>query len=125
YPAGEIGSESFETLYAVASHHAATGQVQRAVGVYEELLGHMVTASPKSLTSLDAALDLSHIYESYARLSRRAGKPELAAGLEARRLNLWRYWESRLPGNGFIRRQLDAAAKPVPRRIAPSEIQLS
>jgi hypothetical protein len=82
----------------------------------------MVTASPKSLTSLDAAVDLSHIYEAYARLRRHKGNTELASGLEARRLNLWRYWDSRLPGNGFIHRQLDAAAKPVPWRAAPSGI---
>jgi tetratricopeptide (TPR) repeat protein len=125
YPADEIGSESFETLYAVASHDAATGQVQRAAGVYEELLGHMVTASPKSLTSLDAAVDLSHVYEAYARLRRAEGKIDLASDLETRRLHLWRYWDSRLPGNGFVRRQLDAGAKPVPGRIAPSGIQLS
>jgi hypothetical protein len=70
----------------------------------------MAAANSKSMTSLDAALDLSHVYEAYARLRRRAGQTGLASALEDRRLNLWRYWDARVPGNGFIRRQLKAAA---------------
>jgi hypothetical protein len=110
YPADEIGSESFEALLAVAGQEAATGHVQCAAEVLEELVRHMAAANSKSMTRLDAALDLSHVYEAYARLRRRAGQTGLASALEDRRLNLWRYWDARVPGNGFIRRQLKAAA---------------
>jgi hypothetical protein len=31
--------------------------------------------------------------------------------MDARRLQLWRHWDARLPHNGFIDRQLQAAKK--------------
>jgi len=112
YPAEKIkaGSEADDTLSALANHEAETGNVARALEVYQELLDRIGAAKPKPETILQDAVHLSRIYAAKAVLHRRAGQDELASALEAHRLELWRHWERELPKNSFVLRQL--AAKP-------------
>jgi|HubBroStandDraft_6_1064221.scaffolds.fasta_scaffold195499_3 hypothetical protein len=37
---------------------------------------------------------------------------EVRAELESLRLELWRHWDTKLPNNLFVRRQLEAARQP-------------
>ena len=112
YPADKIepGSETSNTLCALADHEAETGNGARAIEVYQELLDRVEASSPKQETILQEAVQLSRIYAAKAVLHRRAGQADLASALEARRIELWRHWERQLPNNAFVLRQL--AAKP-------------
>jgi hypothetical protein len=55
---------------------------------------------------------LSLLYESLGRLNRRIGNVLKADAATARRLALWQYWDQKLPGNAFVRRQLLAISPP-------------
>jgi hypothetical protein len=92
----------------MADHEATTGNVSRAIEVYEELLRKI----PKSNTKLDVAVDLTRVYVAFARLYRGARRIDLASALDARRLELWRQWQVRLPHSSFVRQQLNAANEP-------------
>lgn len=111
YPAEQInlGSETDEALRALADYEAGTGNVRRAAELCQELLKRVFAGGPRPETNLADAVDLSNIYRSAAPLHRRAGQADLAAALEARRLELWQHWDSKLPNNAFVRRQLEAA----------------
>ena len=114
YPAKqiELGSEADEALRALADYEAGSGNMRRAAEIYQELLERVFAANPKPETSLADAVDLSNIYRAAAPLHRRAGQADLAAALEAHRLELWQRWDSKLPNNAFVRRQLEAARLP-------------
>jgi hypothetical protein len=57
-------------------------------------------------------VELSRIYRSMAALQRRNERIDLAAGLDARRLELWQHWDRKLPGNAFVHRQIAAIRVP-------------
>jgi hypothetical protein len=46
------------------------------------------------------------MYIGMADAYRHAGEAAKAAALDQRRMDLWRQWDLKLPGNGFIKRQL-------------------
>ena len=79
--------------------------------IYEELLGKVMSSDPAPETSLTDAIQLSRVYACMGELNRRIGRDDRASALEARRLDLWRRWDARLPNNAFVHRQLDAAAR--------------
>jgi tetratricopeptide (TPR) repeat protein len=99
-------------LSALADHEADTGNVGRAIEVYEELLDGIGTSGAKLEVNLADAADLSRIWGSMAVLYRRIGQPDLAAALESRRLKLWRQWDRKLPNNPFVLRQIAAKSFP-------------
>jgi serine/threonine protein kinase len=112
YPAGRIdlGSPAADTLRAQAEYEAA-GDARRGAALYEELLRLIFAANPKPDTDLEEAVELSNIYTAAAPVYRRAGKADLAAGLEARHLDLWQLWDNRLPNNSFVQRHLESARR--------------
>lgn len=112
YPAEqiELGSEADDTLRALADHEAARGKIQRAVEIYQELLDKILAGKPKPEIRPDDAFKLSNLYRAAAMLHLRTGRADLASALQARRLELWRHWDRKLPYNVFIRRQVDAAS---------------
>jgi hypothetical protein len=61
------------------------------------------------MTDLRHANGLSRIYRDLGNLHRRAGHSAKADALDQRRLDLWRYWDHKLPNNPFVQRQLAAA----------------
>ena len=112
YPADKIwlGSGAHRTLSALADYEAENGNIPRAAEIYRELLDKTASSKPGPETSLEDALDQSSIYTGMAAVHRRAGQAERGSALEARRLELWRRWERKLPNNPFVLRQI--AAKP-------------
>ena len=72
----------------------------------------MIAAKPESLTDLRDVPRLSSLYESLSRLYRRTGKITKANDVESLRLELWRHWDTKLPNNLFVRRQIEAARRP-------------
>ncbi len=114
YPAGKVapGSLPDKALLALADFEAATGNLARAIGIYQ---GRMDQATPDKLSSetlLEDALYLSNAYRSMAAIHLRAGRADLASALDERRSELWRRWDRRVPKNAFVLRQI--AKKNVP-----------
>ena len=110
YPEARIGPGSVadRVLSARADFEAAQGRTVQAIDIYEELLGKVMLSEPAPETSLTDAIQLSRLYAAMGGLNRRMGRDDRASALEARRLDLWRRWDTRLPNNAFVRRQLDA-----------------
>ena len=108
YPAAKVdpGSEVAEAFRALADHEAETGNIPHALQVYQELLDRIGAAKPEPESSLDDATELSNVYAAMAAVQRRAKRADLAAALNARRLEIWRRWEQKLPGNAYVLRQI-------------------
>jgi tetratricopeptide (TPR) repeat protein len=92
-PNGEVAM----AMRALGNHLAETGQPQRAPEVYQELLDKITAYAPDPLRDLRHSTKLSRTYESLAALNRRTGHADAAAALDARRLELWKRWDSQLP----------------------------
>jgi len=68
-----------------------------------------MASKPNPGADLRQANDLSQIYRALARLYRKAGERGAAESLDARRVELWRGWNVRLPGNPLVQRRLSAS----------------
>lgn len=112
WPADNVkpGSEVEEALCALAEYEAGRRNVRRAVEIYEDVAKKEMQWGARPDSFLPDALAQSRLYTALAGLYRRLGRAYAAARLEEARLKLWREWESRLPGNGFVARQHAAAA---------------
>ncbi len=55
----------------------------------------------------EPANDMSSLYEALAHLDARLGNYQEARAFETRRTGLWRQWDRKLPGNPYIRRQME------------------
>jgi tetratricopeptide (TPR) repeat protein/tRNA A-37 threonylcarbamoyl transferase component Bud32 len=115
YPVDKItpGSEADEALSALADFEAGQGNFARAAEIYKDLLRKISASEPKLQTSLPDAVEVSRVYTALADLHRRAHQSEAQSDMEARRLELWRHWDAKLPNNSFVGRQLDAANRRV------------
>ena len=80
---------------------------RRGIEIYQELVRKIMASKPKPESNLSDAFNLSTIDAAMSALHRR-DRPEQAAELDTRRLELWRHWDRKLPGNGFVRRQLES-----------------
>jgi hypothetical protein len=114
YPADRIPlrSELYIALCALGDYEAEVSGPRGAVEIYEQLLDKVMAAKPEPLNDLRDAPRMSRLYEALAGLYRRAGNTARAESIEARRLELWRHWDNKLPNNPFIRHQLEAARLP-------------
>jgi tetratricopeptide (TPR) repeat protein len=112
YPAAEIGlgTGAHRALAAQADYEAASGNVARALQLYQELLDRTEASKPGPENSLEDAMDRSGIYSGMAAVHRQAGRPDLASALDVRRLELWRRWEKKLSGNAYVLRQIALTA---------------
>jgi serine/threonine protein kinase len=81
----------------------------------KQIFQKVLASGPQSDAYLPDATSLSIIYETIASLGRRTGLVELAAAFEARRLDPWQLWDSELPDNSFVRRQLSTTQADRPR----------
>ncbi len=108
YPAAGIkpDSEADAALRARADHLAATGRPQDAAAVYRELHDKIQATKPDPDHDLKDAVVTSRTDLALAELDRRIGRTADAATLDSRRLDMWRQWQQRLPGNPFIARQV-------------------
>jgi len=107
YPAETLkaGSEVIVALQAQADHESAVGDPRRAVAMSERLSAAVMASKPDTLGDLAEATEVSNLYSSMARIYRHAGNPEKAAETDAHRLEIWRHWDEKLPGNAFVQRQ--------------------
>jgi len=104
----KLDSDAYVVSCAWADYHAAEGNLDRAVALYEQLLGRVMAANPKEFDDLRNASKLSLLYKKVAGVYRRTGATAKASSMEARRLDLWDLWDKKLPHNTFIRRELEA-----------------
>jgi tetratricopeptide (TPR) repeat protein len=112
YPADRISTDSEvePTLRALGDHLAETGHPQGAAGIYQELLDKMMAAKPEPTNDLRQAIKISRVYGALGDLRRRNGQRDEANDLARLRLDLWRQWDRKLPGNAAVQRQLAAAS---------------
>jgi serine/threonine protein kinase len=106
-----LGGPIYSVVRALADHEADAGNPRRALELYEDLLRK--AADPRPETNLQDAVRLSQIYGTLAALNHRAGRKTRALDLQSRRLEMWRHWDAKLPGNSFVSRQLTTAARPI------------
>jgi tetratricopeptide (TPR) repeat protein len=108
YPAAQIrlSSEASDAILALADLHTDGGNTQQARIEYRDLLEKTLAAKPTPETDLMDAAGISRIYTGLAGLDRRTGNSGEAAEIEARRLALWHAWQTRMPGNAYVERQL-------------------
>ena len=114
YPSDRVrlGSESDAALRALADHQAETGRLAEAIATCDRLHSAVSAAGPAPEADLDAADDLSRLYETMASLHARAGNEAAAVALAGRRVELWERWNRTLPGSAFVSAQLAAARAP-------------
>jgi len=114
YPADKIdlGSETEETLRALADDQTDNGNLPAALESYQQLITHIEPLESDSEFNVEDGVRLSNICRSAASLYRRVRQTQQASALEARRLEIWRQWDRKLPNNTFIHRQLEAASRP-------------
>jgi tetratricopeptide (TPR) repeat protein len=110
YPADQIepDSEADKAVRALAAHESAGGNFSRALEIYEELHRKLIASQAKPESNLFHALSFSNLHDEISVLHRRNNEPEKAVEWDTRRLELWRQWERKLPGNSFVQRQLES-----------------
>ena len=113
YPASQVEPDSAAdlALRAQAEYEAASGNLRTGEELYQKLIHLVLESQPQHETILGDAVALSTLYTAAASLHRRAGNTDAAADLEARRLEIWRIWDTKLPNNAFVRHQLEAARR--------------
>ena len=116
YPSDTIkpGSEVDKALSALGDYEAENGNIQRSIAVYEELLRKGAAYGAKPRASLTDAVQESRVFSALGALYPQVRQTDSKSAIESRRLELWRYWDSHLPGNSFVYRQLEAANRSVP-----------
>jgi tetratricopeptide (TPR) repeat protein len=113
YPASqvELGSPADHVLRAQAEYETAGGNFTTGAVAYEKLLGLVLKANPTTERNLENAIELSNLFGAAIRVYRLAGRSSAADGIRQRRLDIWREWATKLPGNVFVARQLEAAQR--------------
>jgi serine/threonine-protein kinase len=114
YPAErmEFDSPAYAASFALADYEAEAGDPHSAVKLYEQLLEKVMVGKPDSYADLEDVSKLERLYESLTAVYRRTGETAKAESMQTRRLELWQHWDSKLPNNAFVRRQLEAASHP-------------
>jgi tRNA A-37 threonylcarbamoyl transferase component Bud32 len=113
YPAAkiELASEADLALRALADHYAATGRPAKAADTYRVLLTRVNGLNPDPENDLSNAVYMSNAYAALARVLRQDRRAREATGWEAERRKLWVQWDTKLPNNSFVQRQLTAIPK--------------
>jgi len=107
YPADKIEpmSDAYHALQAQADHYSETGQTQKAIDIYQQLLEKLGAWGSKPDDDLRDATCISRTWTALADLLRRVGRTDEAGRLEAQRTELWNHWKSKLPNAQFLLRQ--------------------
>ncbi len=108
WPAASVhlGSQAYSALSAAADQEAETGEPRTAVKMYEQLLEKAMAGGPDPFGDLRDTPKVARLYGTLAVLYRRSGDEASADRMNGRRLELWRHWQLVLPGNAFVRQQL-------------------
>ena len=107
YPADTVEpmSRSDHVIRAAADDYAETGQTDKAIAAYRELLDKLMAWKPDLQNDLRDATCISRTWTALADLLRRTGRTEEADRLEAQRTELWNHWKDKLPNAQFLLRQ--------------------
>lgn len=107
YPANKIEpmSDIYRGVRAQADDYAETGQYDKAIAAYQELLDKLMAGNPDVENDLRDATCISRTWTALAGLLRRTGRTEEADGIEAQRTALWNHWNGKLPNAPFLLRQ--------------------
>jgi serine/threonine protein kinase len=107
YPADKIEpmSDAYHALQAQADHYSETGQTQKAIDLYQQMLEKLRAWGPKPDDDLRDATCISRTWTALASLLRRVGRTDEAGRLEAQRTELWNHWKSKLPNAPILLRQ--------------------
>jgi len=107
YPADKIEpmSDAYHALQAQADQYSETGQTQKAIDGYQQLLEKLMAWGPKLDDDLRDATCISRTWTALADLLRRNKQADEAARLEAQRTELWNRWTGKLPNAQFLLRQ--------------------
>lgn len=110
YPAERFAPDDaiYAVLRAQAGYDAAMGRRDEAAVAFRALVEKIEASKPGPVSDLRHAFALSDVYAALAAL----GYDEF----RARRLELWRQWDQKLPGNAVVRRQMESAAGLLRRR---------
>ncbi len=108
YPAERVTLDGgvYLAFDALAEYYAEQEDPHRAIETYEQLLAKVSATIPEAFADLRDAPRLSRLYEALARLYLRTGETAKAEDMDARRLDLWRSWDAKLPDNAFVCSQL-------------------
>jgi tRNA A-37 threonylcarbamoyl transferase component Bud32/tetratricopeptide (TPR) repeat protein len=111
YPTDTIRTtdETETVMRASADQLAETGRLERATGVYQELLAKLMASQPDPEHDLIHAAVLSRIYAALAHLYVRQNLLDQARANAAMRLTIWQNWDRKVPKNSFIQKELAAA----------------
>lgn len=104
YPSDRVEpmGSAYDVLKAVADEYAETGQTDKAIGAYQELLDKLMAWKPDPQNDLRDATCISRTWTALANLLRRSGRTEEAERLEAQRTDLWNHWNDKLPNAQFL-----------------------
>jgi serine/threonine-protein kinase len=107
YPADAVEpmSRSDHVIRAEADDYAETGQTDKAIAAYRELLDKLMAWKPDLQNDLRDATCISRTWTALANLLRRTGRTEEADRLEVQRTELWNHWKDKLPNAQFLLRQ--------------------
>jgi tetratricopeptide (TPR) repeat protein len=116
YPADKIEpmSDNYDVLRAEADDYAETGQTDKALEAYQQLLDKLMAWNPDPQNDLRDATCLSRTWTALADLFRRRGRRDKALQLEAVRAELWKHWQDKLPNAHFLLRQSLSQISPPP-----------
>jgi len=104
------GDEVSAAMRAQADHLAETGQVEKAVAAYEDLLKKMMAWGPHPEADLAQAEVLSRTWLEMARLYRRVNRAEDGLRMEKQNRELWDELNRKLPNRPYVLGKLSAAA---------------
>jgi len=107
YPADTVEpmSTSDHVIRAEADDYAETGQTDKAIAAYRELLDKLMAWKPDPQNDLRDATCISRTWTALANLLRRTDRTEEADRLEVQRTELWNHWKDKLPNAQFLLRQ--------------------
>jgi serine/threonine protein kinase len=107
YPSNKIEpmSETYNIVRAQTDDYAETGQSNKAIAAYQELLDKLMAWNPDVEGDLRDATCISRTWTALASLLRQTGRTEEADRFEVQRTALWNHWDSKLPNASFLLRQ--------------------
>ena len=98
-------SRADHVLRAAADDYSETGETDKAIAAYQELLTRLMASKPDLENDLRDATCISRTWTALANLLRRAGQTAEAERFEAQRTDLWNHWGGKLPNAEFLLRQ--------------------
>src|ERR1022692_4328607 len=107
YPLDKVEpmSDTYDSLRAQADDYAETGQTDKAIAAYRELLDKLMAWKPDLQNDLRDATCISRTWTALANLLRRTGRTAETDRLEVQRTELWTHWKDKLPNAQFLLRQ--------------------